>query len=56
MIKRKTVFEQVPLATARRVAAEELKQKEASRKNSGSKRKTDGPPETTIAGAERATL
>ncbi len=56
MIKGKTVFEQVPLAVARKIAAEELKRKEARLKNSGSKRKTDGLPEAVIAAAEGATL
>lgn len=42
MIKRKTVFEQVPLAVARKVAAEELKRKESERKNAGSKQKASG--------------
>ncbi|MFZ3330140.1 MAG: hypothetical protein WA197_05885 [Candidatus Acidiferrales bacterium] len=56
MIKRKTAFEQVPLAVARRIAAEELKRKEAIGKKAGSKRKTNGLPETTIAAGEGATL
>ncbi|MGA9887614.1 MAG: hypothetical protein WBQ31_08975 [Candidatus Acidiferrales bacterium] len=56
MIKRKTVFEQVPLAVARKIAAAELKRKEAIGKKAGSKRKADGLPETIIATAEGATL
>jgi hypothetical protein len=40
MTKRKTHFEQVPLEVARKIAAEEVKRKEAGVKNSGSKRKS----------------
>ena len=57
MAKRKTVFEQVPLAVARRIAAEELKRKEAGRKNAGSKQKTSGSLlETAHATSEGASL
>ena len=42
MTKRKTHFEQVPLEVARKIAAEELKRKEARLKKAGSKRKTGG--------------
>ncbi len=56
MIKRKTVFEQVPLAIARKIAAEELKRKEASLKNSGSNRKRSGHTAATVVAAAGATL
>lgn len=42
MTKQRTHFEQVPLEVARRIAAEELKRKEAGLKKSGSKRKASG--------------
>jgi hypothetical protein len=42
MKKRKTVFEQVPLAVARKIAAAELKRKESLRENVASKQKAGG--------------
>ncbi len=56
MIKRKTVFEQVPLAVARRIAAEELKQKEAGLKKSGSNRKSDGRTTAAVVAGAGASL
>jgi hypothetical protein len=57
MTKRKTVFEQVPLAVARRIAAAELKRKEAIRKKAGSRPKASGRPiETAHLSSEGASL
>lgn len=57
MIKRKTVFEQVPLAIARKIAAKELKRKESGRKNAGSKQKASGRViETGLVASEGASL
>jgi hypothetical protein len=56
MIKRKTVFEQVPVAIARKIAAEELKRKEAKLKNAGSKRKSGGHTTATIVASAGAIL
>lgn len=57
MMKRKTVFEQVPVEIARKVATEELKQKEASLKNSRSKQKAGrSPMEAEIVARTGASL
>lgn len=56
MIKRKTVFEQVPVAIAKKVAAEELKRKEARLKNSAGTRKSSGPATAIIVAGAGASL
>lgn len=49
MTKRKTHFEQVPVKIAEKIAAEEIKRKETSSMNTGSKSKpTIVPWEATI--------
>ncbi|MFZ0881750.1 MAG: hypothetical protein WAN14_00010 [Candidatus Acidiferrales bacterium] len=56
MIKRKTVFEQVPLAIAKKVAAEELKRKEARPENSAGTRKSSGHTTAIIVVSAGASL
>jgi hypothetical protein len=56
MIKRKTVFEQVPLAIARKIAAEELQRKEARLQNAGRKRKRGDNTAMAIAAVTGETL
>ncbi|MGA7852507.1 MAG: hypothetical protein WCA15_04215 [Candidatus Acidiferrales bacterium] len=56
MTKRKTVFEQVPLEIAQKIAAEELKRKEAGLKKSGSNRKSNGRTTAAVVAGEGVSL
>jgi hypothetical protein len=56
MSKHRTHFEQVPLAIAQKIAADEAKRKEAGLKDLASKRKSGGEAATAVVARMGASL